>query len=182
MESFYFYIMEQLDLFGMMQQPEKKKAGRKANPGNGSGVEKEKISVPKKEPLKRGRKSYKEIFADVALLDIPADEILFTKQYYPINEVAAWFCVNPSVLRLWEKNFSILKPKKNGKGDRYFRPEDVKNIRLIYYLLRQQKFSVEGAKQYLKENHDKATTDMQLVETLTKLRSFLSELGTNLDA
>ena len=173
--------MEQLDLFGSMQQSVSKKPIIKSLPK----VEKKEIesqsTSSKKEPLKRGRKSYKETFIDVDLLDIPTDEILFTKKYYPINQVAVWFCVNPGVLRLWEKNFTILKPKKNGKGDRYFRPEDVKNIRLIYYLLRQQKFSIEGAKQYLKENHNKVTTDMQLVETLTKFRSFLSELKSNLN-
>src|SRR5258706_6884977 len=101
---------------------------------------------------KRGRKSFKEINLDVALLDIPDDEILFQKQYYSITEVSGWFHVNTSLIRFWENEFDILKPRKNRKGDRLFRPEDVKNLQLIYYLLRNCKYSVEGARQYLKDN------------------------------
>jgi hypothetical protein len=63
-----------------------------------------------------------------------------------------------------------------------FRPEDIKNLRIIYYLLRQQKYSMEGAKQFLKDNHKRAEMQTQLVETLTKFRSFLLELKANLGA
>lgn len=133
-------------------------------------------------PSKRGRKSFKEINLDVALLEIPDDEILFQKQYYSITEVAEWFHVNASLLRFWENEFDILKPRKNRKGDRLFRPEDVKNLRIIYYLLRQQKYSIEGARQFLKDNQKKAEMQTQLVESLTKFRSFLLELRSNLGA
>ena len=133
-------------------------------------------------PSKRGRKSFKEINLDVALLDIPADEVLFKKQYYSITEVAEWFHVNPSLLRFWENEFDILKPRKNRKGDRLFRPEDVKHLRIIYYLLRQQKYSIEGARQFLKDNKQKAEMQTQLVECLTKFRAFLLELRSNLGA
>ncbi|MGN6211744.1 MerR family transcriptional regulator [Parafilimonas sp.] len=140
------------------------------------------LSKNAEQPSKRGRKSLKEINLDVALLEIPEDEILFQKQYYSISEVAQWFNMKPSLLRFWENEFDILKPRKNKKGDRLFRPEDVKNLRLIYYLLRQQKYSVEGARQYLKDNQKKAAMQVQLVESLTKFRSFLLELRTNLGA
>ncbi|MFT4153002.1 MerR family transcriptional regulator [Parafilimonas sp.] len=140
------------------------------------------LSRKAEQPSKRGRKSLKEINLDVALLDIPADEVLFQKQYYSISEVAQWFNMKPSLLRFWENEFDILKPRKNKKGDRLFRPEDVKNLRLIYYLLRQQKYSVEGARQYLKDNQKKAAMQVQLVESLTKFRSFLLELRANLGA
>lgn len=140
------------------------------------------LSKPVEQPAKRGRKSLKEINLDVALLDIPDDESLFQKQYYSISEVAEWFNMKPSLLRFWENEFDILKPRKNKKGDRLFRPEDVKNLRVIYYLLRQQKYSVEGAKQYLKDNQKKAEMQVQLVESLTKFRSFLLELRANLGA
>jgi DNA-binding transcriptional MerR regulator len=140
------------------------------------------LSKDPEQPAKRGRKSLKEINLDVALLEIPDDEILFQKQYYSISEVAEWFNMKPSLLRFWENEFDILKPRKNKKGDRLFRPEDVKNLRIIYYLLRQQKFSVEGAKQFLKDNKKKAEMQLQLIETLTKFRSFLLELRTNLGA
>ena len=133
-------------------------------------------------PAKRGRKSLKENNLDVALLDIPDDETLARKQYYSISEVAEWFNMKPSLLRFWENEFDILKPRKNRKGDRLFRPEDIKNLRIIYYLLRQQKYSMEGAKQYLKDNKKKAEVQVQLVESLTKFRSFLLELRANLGA
>ena len=90
--------------------------------------------------------------------------------------------MKPSLLRFWENEFDILKPRKNKKGDRLFRPEDIKNLRIIYYLLRQQKYSVEGARQFLKDNKKKAEMQMHLVETLTKFRSFLLELRANLGA
>ncbi|MBV9963870.1 MAG: MerR family transcriptional regulator [Parafilimonas sp.] len=140
------------------------------------------LSKKAEQPSKRGRKSLKENNLDVALLDIPEDELLFQKQYYSIREVAEWFNMKPSLLRFWENEFDILKPRKNKKGDRLFRPEDVKNLRIIYYLLRQQKYSVEGAKQFLKDNQKKAEMHVQLAETLTKFRSFLLELKANLGA
>ncbi len=116
------------------------------------------------------------------MLDIPEDEVLFQKQYYSISEVAQWFNMKASLLRFWENEFDILKPRKNKKGDRLFRPEDVKNLRIIYYLLRQQKYSIEGARQFLKDNLKKAEMQIQLVESLTKFRSFLLELRVNLGA
>ena len=138
---------------------------------------KAKEEIEKQEPKesKRGRKSYKEMEADAENVELPDDEILFKKQYYAISEVAEWFKVNTSLLRYWENEFDILKPRKTRKGDRLFRPEDVKNLHLIYYLLRQRKFSIEGAKQYLKENKQKADAQMVLIQSLTKFRSFLLE-------
>ncbi len=129
---------------------------------------------------KRGRKSFKEIDAEVSLVSVPEDEELFQKQYYAISQVAKWFNVNTSLLRYWENEFDVLKPRKNRKGDRLFRPEDIKNLQVIYYLLRQRKFSIEGAKKYLKENKKSADTNIQLIQSLTKLKGFLLELKANL--
>lgn len=148
-----------------------------------------KIKAPKlqssKEPVapkKRGRKSFKEIDAESDLIQLPDDEALFEKQYYPISVVAGWFNVNASLLRFWENEFDILKPRKNRKGDRLFRPEDVKNLQVIYYLLRQRKFTIEGAKEYLKTNKKKADTNTQLIQSLNKLRGFLLEFKANIQA
>lgn len=129
---------------------------------------------------KRGRKSFKEIDAEIDTVELPDDEILFQKQYYAISEVAKWFNVNNSLLRYWENEFDILKPRKTRKGDRLFRPEDVKNLQVIYYLLRQRKFTIEGAKEYLRNNKTKADTNVQLINALTKFRGFLLELRANL--
>jgi DNA-binding transcriptional MerR regulator len=137
---------------------------------------------PEKIIHKRGRKSTKEIYADVELIDVPEDEILNQKLYYSISEVAKWFKVNTSQIRFWENEFDILQPRKNRKGDRLFRVEDIKNLQLIYYLIRNRKFSIEGAKEYLKVNKNKAKVNYQLAESLIKFRSFLLELKANLES
>ena len=137
---------------------------------------------PMSNASKRGRKSFKEMDADIVMVEVPDDDLLFQKQYYAISEVAKWFHVNQSLLRYWENEFSVLKPRKTRKGDRLFRPEDVKNLQLIYYLLRQRKFSIEGARQYLKDNKKKADAQMQLIQSLTKFRAFLLEWRANLEA
>lgn len=141
--------------------------------------EKPLIAIPKIKQ-KRGRKSFAEVATNLDLIDIPNDEELDKKQYYPISTVAKWFNVNNSQIRLWENQFEILKPKKNGKGDRLFRPEDVRNLKVIHHLLRQRKFSVEGAKDYLKANQHKTTSDVQLKESLQNLKTFLLEIKASL--
>jgi DNA-binding transcriptional MerR regulator len=128
---------------------------------------------------KRGRKSLKDMSGEPGLVDIPEDEILFKKQYYSIGDVATMFKENTSLIRYWENEFDILKPKKNKKGDRYFRPEDVKNLKMIYHLLRERKYTIEGAKEFLK-NNKAAGEKHQMIESLQKLKLFLLELKNNL--
>ena len=129
---------------------------------------------------KRGRKSFKEMEAEAEMLQLPNDETLKKKLYYPIREVAAFFNVNTSLIRVWETEFDIIKPRKNRKGDRLFRFEDIKNLEIIYYLLRKKKFSLEGAKKYLKENKGNLDTNQQLIQTLKKLKLFLTEIKSSL--
>jgi DNA-binding transcriptional MerR regulator len=129
---------------------------------------------------KRGRKSFKEMDAVADLIEIPDEAVLNQKLYYSISEVASWFKVNTSLLRYWENEFDILQPRKTRKGDRLFRVEDIKNLQLIYLLLRQRKFSIEGAKSYLKNNKNKIDTENQLVHTLSKFKQFLLELKSSL--
>jgi DNA-binding transcriptional MerR regulator len=136
--------------------------------------------VETKKPNKRGRKSFRDMDTEVDLIDVPEDEILNKKLYYSISEVAGWFKVNTSLLRYWENEFDVLQPRKTRKGDRLFRVEDIKNLQLIYFLLRQRKFSIEGAKNYLKNNKAQADMQAQLVQSLTKFKSFLLELKANL--
>lgn len=123
--------------------------------------------------------SLKEADTGVDLIDVPEDEILFEKKYYAIGIVAEMFKVNQSLIRFWENEFDILKPKKNGKGDRLFRPEDIKNLKLIYHLLRERKYTMEGAKEYLKQNK-RAEEKFALIESLQKLKGFLNELKADL--
>ena len=111
-----------------------------------------KETKPEKTKSTRGRKSLKEMTASADLIDVPEDEILFQKMYYSIGKVAEMFKVNQSLIRFWENEFDVLKPKKNGKGDRLFRPEDVKNLQLIHHLIREKKYTMEGAKEFIKKN------------------------------
>ena len=128
---------------------------------------------------KRGRKSLKEIAIHADLLMIPEDDILFKKQYYAIGEVAVMFRENQSLIRYWETEFDILKPRKNRKGDRFFRPADIKNLVMIYDLLRRRKFTIEGAKEYLKRNKN-SEEKFAMIQSLVKIKSFLLELKANL--
>ncbi len=139
------------------------------------------VTAPAAEKKKstRGRKSVKEMSAGADLIEVPGDDILFQKLYYPIGQVASWFKVNASLIRLWENEFDVLKPKKNGKGDRLFRPEDVKNIQLIYHLTREKKYTMEGAKDYFK-NNKKAEERFATITSLKKIKNFLLELKANL--
>ena len=134
---------------------------------------------PQPTPGKRGRKSLKEISLNADLVQVPEDEILFKKQYYSIGEVATMFRENQSLIRYWETEFDILQPRKNRKGDRFFRPVDIKNLVLIYDLLRRRKFTIEGARDYLKKNK-RAEEKFAMIRSLEKIRGFLLELKASL--
>lgn len=112
-------------------------------------------------------------------VNIPEDATLYSKQYYAISEVASMFNVNISLLRFWEKEFDILKPRKNRKGDRLFRPEDIKNLKLIYFLLREKKYTIEGARTFIKKGK-KVNEHFEAVETLKNIRKMLVELKDSL--
>lgn len=115
----------------------------------------------------------------VSNFNIPLDAELDSKQYYPISEVANMFNVNISLLRFWEKEFSILKPRKNKKGDRLFRPEDIRNLKIIHFLLKEKKYTIKGAKEYLKKGK-KVDDQFDAVEVLKKIRTMLLELKAGL--
>ena len=138
------------------------------------------VPQPVPEPKSgRGRKPLKDSEADVDNVAVPDDDVLFQKQYYTIGEVAQMFGVNTSQIRFWENEFDILEPKKNKKGDRYFRPADVKNLLLIHDLLRRRKFTLDGAKDYLKSGQ-KAAEKFALIQSLQKVKGFLQEIKAHL--
>lgn len=126
----------------------------------------------------RGRKQVKDSEEHPDLVVVPEDELLFQKQYYSIGEVAEMFRVNTSLLRYWESEFGM-ELRKNRKGDRFFTPKDVKSIQLIHDLLRRRKFTIEGAKEYLKKDN-LANEKHELIDSLSRLRSFLLELKAHL--
>ncbi|PWV54181.1 DNA-binding transcriptional MerR regulator [Chitinophaga sp. S165] len=141
-------------------------------PFTGTGTSVTATQPPQK---KRGRKSLKEVADDPDLMK-SLDAIPLDKQYYSISEVATMFRVNTSLIRYWENEFDILQPKKNRKGDRLFRQEDIQHLKLIYHLLRERKYTIEGAKQKLKEDRKLAARSFEMVQALLKVKGFLTEL------
>jgi len=102
------------------------------------------------------------------------------KLYYSIGEVAEMFDVNASLIRYWEKEFDILKPKKNKKGNRLFTPKDIENLHLIYHLVKERGFTLDGAKKKLKDNKEETVNRAEVVRHLKHIRSFLVDLKHNL--
>ncbi len=98
------------------------------------------------------------------------------KRYYNIGEVAKAFDVNPSLIRFWEKEFAELKPKKNAKGNRKFTPDDIKNLELIFYLVKERGFTLEGAKTHLKENRKKTMDSFEIIQKLEHVKAELHKL------
>lgn len=176
--------MKQLELNfdEFFPDPEKEKLAEK-EPNKSLAVQPEKeadtVSIEKliKKPARSGRRSLKEGPSKEVVL--PPDEELFKKSYYVIGEVARMFGEQTSLIRFWANEFKILKPKKNKKGDRYFRPEDVKVLYLINHLLRDRKYTVEGAKEYLK-NEKAVVEKFEIITSLEKLKLFLTQFKDNL--
>lgn len=98
------------------------------------------------------------------------------KLYYSIGEVADAFGVNASLIRFWEKEFDVLRPKKNAKGNRKFSKDDIKNLELIFHLVKDQGFTLEGAKLRLKENKQKALDHFELIQKLEAIKSELNKI------
>ena len=98
------------------------------------------------------------------------------KRYYGIGEVAKAFGVNTSLIRFWEKEFDALKPKKNAKGNRKFTPEDIKNLKLIYHLVKERGFTLEGAKTHLKEEKQKTLNTFEIISKLEDIKSTLIKI------
>ena len=102
------------------------------------------------------------------------------KRYYSIGEVAKAFGVNASLIRFWDSEFDILKPKKNGKGNRMFTPEDVKNLQLIFHLVKERGFTLEGAKTHLKEGQKKTLDKFDIITKLKGIKLELTTIKNNL--
>lgn len=98
------------------------------------------------------------------------------KLFYPIGEVAKKYNVNVSLIRFWEKEFDILKPKKNKKGNRMFTKKDMRNLDIIYHLVKERGFTLEGAKNKLKENKSDTIDNITIINKLKELKSFLVEM------
>ncbi len=102
------------------------------------------------------------------------------KVYYSIGEVAELFDVRPSLIRFWEKEFDILKPQKNNKGNRLFTRQDIETLRLIYHLVKERGYTLQGAKEKLKQNREDVENRVEIVDSLYRIRQFLEELKSDL--
>ena len=95
------------------------------------------------------------------------------KIYYSIGETAAIFGVNISLIRYWEKEFNIIKPKKNKKGNRYFTEKDINNFKIIFHLVKERGYTLDGAKKKLRENKDGTIKNVEIVNQLKDIRTQL---------
>ena len=107
---------------------------------------------------------------------MPYREKKVEKLFYQIGEVSEMFSEPVSTIRFWEREFDILKPKKNNKGNRLFMQDDIKNLKLIHHLLRERGMTIEGAKKYLKNNRDDADYRLEIANTLRNIRAMLVEI------
>ncbi len=102
------------------------------------------------------------------------------KLYYTIGEVAKMFGVKTSLIRFWEKEFDIIQPKKNKKGNRLFTPRDVENFHTIYHLVKERGFTLQGAKEKMQQNPDDTIDKAEVVRSLKKMKKFLEDLKESL--
>ncbi|WGH74261.1 MerR family transcriptional regulator [Tenacibaculum tangerinum] len=102
------------------------------------------------------------------------------KRYYKIGEVAKAFGVNSSLIRFWDKEFEIINPKKNAKGDRLFTQEDVQNFKIIYNLVKERGFTLDGAKQKLKKNPDGVLNNQEIISRLETVKAELIKIKNQL--
>lgn len=111
---------------------------------------------------------------------MPYREREIEKLYYSIGEVSDMFGVNNSLIRFWEKEFDIIQPKKNKKGNRLFTKNDIENLKIIHHLVKERGYTLQGAKDKLKDNKDDVMENVEVVKRLENIRSFLMEIKKSL--
>jgi DNA-binding transcriptional MerR regulator len=107
---------------------------------------------------------------------MPYKEPKIEKLYYTIGEVAELFHVKTSLIRFWEKEFDIIKPQKNKKGNRLFTPQDIENFHLIYHLVKERGMTLKGAQKKLKENREDTINNFQVIRSLESIKDLLIEI------
>jgi DNA-binding transcriptional MerR regulator len=107
---------------------------------------------------------------------MPYKDREINKMYYSMGEVTEMFSVNASQIRFYEKEFDVLQPKKNKKGNRLFTPEDIENLKIIFHLVDEKGFTLKGAKEHLKNNSSEVKENQKIIDALEKLKDFLLKL------
>jgi len=111
---------------------------------------------------------------------MPYKEKKVEKLYYSIGEVAEMFKVNTSLIRFWEKEFDVIKPKKNKKGNRFFTKQDIDNFQLIYHLVKEKGLTLNGARKKLRDNKEDANNNFEIVKSLNEIKTLLLEIKESL--
>ena len=107
---------------------------------------------------------------------MPYKEKVIEKKYFSIGEVAEMLEVATSLIRFWESEFDIIKPKKNRKGNRQFTREDIDNVKMIYHLVKEKGYTLQGAKDLLKNGNDTVKQKVEIIDSLKKVRDFLIDI------
>jgi len=111
---------------------------------------------------------------------MPYKETEIKKLYYSIGEVAKMFGVSTSLIRYWESEFSNIKPKKNKKGNRLFMDRDIEAIHLVYHLVKEKGYKLDGAKEVLKQKGETAERNFKVISSLKSLKKLLSDIKDSL--
>jgi DNA-binding transcriptional MerR regulator len=111
---------------------------------------------------------------------MPYKEQKIEKLYYTIGEVAAMFDVKTSLIRFWEKEFDIIKPKRNKKGNRLFTKQDVENFYIIYHLVKERGMTLDGAKKKMRDNKEDTINNFEVIKTLNNIKQMLLEVKESL--
>jgi len=120
-------------------------------------------------------------FNQLYLSYMPYKEPKIEKLYYSIGEVSDMFNVNASLIRFWEKEFDIIKPKKNKKGNRLFTKEDIQNFQIIFHLVKERGMTLTGAKKKMKENKEDTLNNFEIVQSLNNIKQMLIEIRGNME-
>ncbi len=107
---------------------------------------------------------------------MPYKEQKVEKLFYSIGEVSAMFNVNTSLIRYWEKEFDIIKPKKNKKGNRLFTQEDIDNFHIIYHLVKERGMTLKGAQKKMKENKGEEEHNFEIIKSLEQIKLMLLDV------
>ena len=111
---------------------------------------------------------------------MPYKEQKIEKLFYTIGEVASMFNVNTSLIRFWEKEFDIIKPKRNKKGNRLFTKQDVENFYIIYHLVKEKGLTLDGARKKMKENKEDTINNFEVIKSLKNIKEMLLEVKKSL--
>ena len=113
---------------------------------------------------------------------MPYKKPIIEKIYYSISEVAGMFGVNMSLIRFWEKEFDIIKPHKNKKGNRLFTKQDIESFHLIFHLVKEKGMTLAGAKKKLATNKEETTQNFEVINKLQNIKDLLLEIKDELDS